>query len=329
MANSTKYQIPADLAASIYDIALSEGIDPALGFQLVKIESGFKANARSAMGAFGYTQLQVATARFYQPGVTERDSDRPRAEPADRVPVPERPAGRGSTATRHLALLAYNRGPAKVAEILAQGGDPANGYSDAVLEGLLGRRARRGRAGASRGILSGEPGPACRGRAPLKPVRFSEGLDRDAVAVSPGLSSVSPRAAPNVRSRAAVVWPPAAAIWRCRCVGSERGERRTRGGVTRAADPRGSPRSSEPVPGPELSQRSRRTRPRGPRASRRAAPGGSRWGCSPPAPPGRPCAAPPRWRSRRRSARSPAGPTAATRPRSSGLASVRSLRLTW
>ena len=72
MASSTKYQIPADLAASIYDIALSEGIDPALGFQLVKIESNFKANARSNMDAIGYTQLQVATARFYEPGVTEK-----------------------------------------------------------------------------------------------------------------------------------------------------------------------------------------------------------------------------------------------------------------
>ena len=64
--NSAKYQIPADLAASIYDVALSEGIDPALGFQLVKIESSFKADARSSMGAIGYTQLQVATARFYE-----------------------------------------------------------------------------------------------------------------------------------------------------------------------------------------------------------------------------------------------------------------------
>jgi hypothetical protein len=35
----------------------------------------------------------------------------------------------------HLALLAYNRGPGKVAEILAEGGDPKNGYSDAVLKG--------------------------------------------------------------------------------------------------------------------------------------------------------------------------------------------------
>jgi soluble lytic murein transglycosylase-like protein len=135
MASSAKYQIPADLAESIYDIALSEGIDPALGFQLVKIESNFKANARSSMDAIGYTQLQVATARFYDPKVTEK------ALMADRE-LNLRIGFRflNDLLTKfdrdtHLALLAYNRGPAKVADILAQGGDPTNGYSDAVLDG--------------------------------------------------------------------------------------------------------------------------------------------------------------------------------------------------
>ena len=133
--NSGKYQIPADLAASIYDVALSEGIDPALGFQLVKIESNFKADARSPMGAIGYTQLQLATARFYEPGVTER------ALMTDRemnlrmgFRFLNDLLGKFDHDT-HLALLAYNRGPAKVADILAQGGDPTNGYSDAVLKG--------------------------------------------------------------------------------------------------------------------------------------------------------------------------------------------------
>jgi soluble lytic murein transglycosylase-like protein len=135
MANSTKYQIPADLAAAIYDIALSEGIDPALGYQLVKIESGFKATARSRMDAFGYTQLQVPTARFYQPGITARDLyDR---DTNLRIgfrflnDLLER-----FSYDVHLALLAYNRGPAKVNDILAKGGNPANGYSDAVLKGF-------------------------------------------------------------------------------------------------------------------------------------------------------------------------------------------------
>ena len=134
--NSSKYQIPADVAASIYDIALSEGIDPALGFQLVKIESSFKADARSSMDAIGYTQLQVATAWFYEPNVTEQQlmTDR---ELNLRVGF----RFLNDLLTKfdhdtHLALLAYNRGPAKVADILAQGGDPTNGYSDAVLAGI-------------------------------------------------------------------------------------------------------------------------------------------------------------------------------------------------
>src|SRR5918992_749941 len=135
MGNSTRYQIPADLSAAIYDIALSEGIDPSLGYQLVKIESQFKAKARSRMDAFGYTQLQVPTARFYQPGITQRDLyDR---DTNLRIgfrflnDLLER-----FNYDVHLALLAYNRGPARVDDILAKGGNPANGYSDAVLKGF-------------------------------------------------------------------------------------------------------------------------------------------------------------------------------------------------
>jgi soluble lytic murein transglycosylase-like protein len=134
MANSAKYKIPADLAEAIYDIALSEGIDPALGFQLVKVESGFKANARSSMKAFGYTQLQLPTARFYHPDVT-----------ASRLFDRETNLRIGFRFLRDLleqfdhdmqvALVAYNRGPGKVAGILAKGGDPANGYAEAVMEG--------------------------------------------------------------------------------------------------------------------------------------------------------------------------------------------------
>ena len=134
MASSAKYQIPADLAGAIYDIALSEGIDPALGFRLVKIESDFKREARSSAAAFGYTQLQVATARFYDRNITEQK-------------LLERDVNlrlgfrflkdlmKQYRNDMHLALLAYNRGPGRVDEILAQGGDPKNGYSDAVLRG--------------------------------------------------------------------------------------------------------------------------------------------------------------------------------------------------
>jgi hypothetical protein len=87
------------------------------------------------MGAIGYTQLQVATARFYEPGVTERVLMKDR-EMNLRVGFRflNDLLGKFDHDT-HLALLAYNRGPAKVTDILAQGGDPTNGYSDAVLKG--------------------------------------------------------------------------------------------------------------------------------------------------------------------------------------------------
>jgi soluble lytic murein transglycosylase-like protein len=134
LANSAKYQIPADLAGDIYDIALSEGIDPALGFRLVKIESGFKATARSPKNAYGYTQLQLPTARFYDADVTE-----------SRLFERETNLRIGFRFLRdlleqfdhdmQLALVAYNRGPAKVAGILAKGDDPANGYAEAVMKG--------------------------------------------------------------------------------------------------------------------------------------------------------------------------------------------------
>src|SRR3954465_2360330 len=134
LENSERYQIPADLSSSIYDIALSEGIDPSLGYQLVKIESQFNRKAVSPMQAYGYTQLQVATAKFYQPGITQKDLfDRDTNLRLGFRFLNELLARFNYDV--HLALLAYNRGPARVAQILAQGGNPANGYSDAVLKG--------------------------------------------------------------------------------------------------------------------------------------------------------------------------------------------------
>ena len=131
---SAKYRIPADLSAAIYDIALSEGLDPKMAFQLVKVESDFSQRARSPMNAIGLTQIRLPTARVYEPDVTER-------ELFDR----DLNLRLGFRYMRDLvkqfdgnvqhALLAYNRGPTTVANILAQGGDPRNGYSRKVLKG--------------------------------------------------------------------------------------------------------------------------------------------------------------------------------------------------
>ena len=135
LENSERYQIPADLSASIYDIALSEGIDPSLGYQLVKIESQFNRKAKSKMQAYGYTQLQVATARFYQPGIREKDLyDRDTSLRLGFRFLNDLLARFHYDV--HLALLAYNRGPAKVEQLLGAGRDPANGYDAEVMKGF-------------------------------------------------------------------------------------------------------------------------------------------------------------------------------------------------
>jgi len=132
---ASKYRIPADLSAAIYDIARDEGIHPALAYQLVKVESGFRLDARSSHGAIGYTQLRLSTARAYAPEISEaalahRDTNLRLgfrflkdllARFDNNLPI---------------ALLAYNRGPTLVDSLLTMGLDPSNGYSEAVMRGL-------------------------------------------------------------------------------------------------------------------------------------------------------------------------------------------------
>lgn len=132
---SAKYRVPSDLAAAIHDIALAEGIGIDLAFRLVQVESGFVRTARSSANALGYTQLRLATARFYEPTATEKDLfDR---DTNLRIGFRFlRDLLNQYDGNAHLALLAYNRGPQRVNDILAEGGDPANGYSDSILRGL-------------------------------------------------------------------------------------------------------------------------------------------------------------------------------------------------
>lgn len=130
---SARYQIPADLATLIYDIALREGIGPELAFRLVKVESGFNPRARSSMAAFGLAQVQLRTARYYKLGVTLEDL----FDPATNLTIGFRYL-RDLLDTYHdlrLALLAYNRGPAKVNQLLGDGREPGNGFETSVLQG--------------------------------------------------------------------------------------------------------------------------------------------------------------------------------------------------
>lgn len=131
---STHYNIAADLSAAVYDIALSEGVDPGLAFRLVRTESAFNPNAKSKAGAVGYTQVLPSTARLYEPGLTNKQlfdrSTNLRLGFRYLRDLLERYDG-----NLRLALLAYNRGPGKVQELLDAGRDPQNGYSTTIMRG--------------------------------------------------------------------------------------------------------------------------------------------------------------------------------------------------
>ncbi len=133
-AYSTRYKIPADLAGAIYDHAVTEGIDPSLAFRLVQVESNFRPNAQSRAKAYGYTQLKLATARQYEPWVTAKDLKT--RDVNLRIGFRFfRDLVRKYDGDERLALIAYNRGPARVNEYLDGGADPDNGYAQTVLGG--------------------------------------------------------------------------------------------------------------------------------------------------------------------------------------------------
>ena len=138
MRFSGEYDIDADLAGKIFDVSVSEGIDPELTFRIVRVESNFNPRAKSPVGAIGLAQVMVGTASYFHPGITE-----------EKLYDPETNLRIGLRYLRALleqhdgdirtALLVYNRGPAAVQLALAAGEDPANGYEKAVLAGYSGR----------------------------------------------------------------------------------------------------------------------------------------------------------------------------------------------
>lgn len=135
---SSTYRVGADLAASIYDIALAEGIEPDLAFRLVRLESQFNDRATSPVGAIGLTQLMLPTARYFQKGIT-------RDELYDRNTNLRigfrylRSLIRENKGNVQLALLVYNRGPVAVKNSRQQGRDPSNGYDRIIMKGYTGR----------------------------------------------------------------------------------------------------------------------------------------------------------------------------------------------
>lgn len=143
LAFAMRYRIPTDQARQIHDIAREEGIDPELGFRLVRVESAFNPMARSRVGALGLTQLMPGTARWLDRNLTRQAI----LEPGTNLHIGFRYL-RGLIAKYdgdlELALLAYNRGDGAVDRDLRRGRNPENGYSRAVLGTGLARYSGTG-----------------------------------------------------------------------------------------------------------------------------------------------------------------------------------------
>jgi len=131
---ATRYRASAELSTLIYDIAVREGLDPELGFRLVKVESNFNPRAISSAAAIGLAQVQLATARFYDPAIT-----------TEQLMEPERNLVIGFRYLRDLmvrygldirtALEAYNAGPSKLQELRDRGERLETDYVASVMIG--------------------------------------------------------------------------------------------------------------------------------------------------------------------------------------------------
>lgn len=132
---SGRYRIPADLASRIYDHATEAGIPPALGFQLVKVESNFINSAESYAAAIGLTQLMLPTARGYEATVTPADLMNPDVNLRIGFAYLKDLLKQFDN-DLPLALEAYNKGPGVVNAQMQQGIDVRGKYSNAVLRGM-------------------------------------------------------------------------------------------------------------------------------------------------------------------------------------------------
>lgn len=132
---SGRYSIPGDLSAQIYDNAVAEGIPAAVGFQLVKVESGFQNGAQSSASAIGLTQLRLATARGYDATVNQSDLMNPTVNLRLGFRYLKGLMERFDNDLA-LALEAYNKGPTFVSAEQDEGRDVEGRYSKAVIGGV-------------------------------------------------------------------------------------------------------------------------------------------------------------------------------------------------
>jgi soluble lytic murein transglycosylase-like protein len=137
IAYSGQYGITADLAATIFDVALTERVDPDLAFRLVKLESGFNPRATSPVGAVGLVQVMPSTAVLYDRTVDRDELYDPKTNLRIGFTYLRRLIGLYGGDVR-LALLACNLGEEAVDEARRAGRNPFDGYNRILLKAYQG-----------------------------------------------------------------------------------------------------------------------------------------------------------------------------------------------
>jgi soluble lytic murein transglycosylase-like protein len=134
---STRYGIAADLAATIFDVALSERVDPELAFRLVRLESNFSVRATSRVGAVGLVQVMPSTAVHFDRTVTREKLYDPKTNLRIGFRYLRRLIGLYDGDVR-LALLAYNLGEKAVDQARRAGRNPLDGYNRILIKAYNG-----------------------------------------------------------------------------------------------------------------------------------------------------------------------------------------------
>ncbi len=105
-----------------------------MAFRVVNIESSFNPRALSRAGARGLAQVMHGTAVYYQRDIAPEDL----FDPETNLRIGFRYLAdliEDFDGNLPLALIAYNRGPARLRSLLAAGTTPWNGYASTVLDG--------------------------------------------------------------------------------------------------------------------------------------------------------------------------------------------------
>jgi soluble lytic murein transglycosylase-like protein len=137
MEFSERYGIPANLAATIFDVALAERLDPELAFRLVNLESGFNVRATSRVGAQGLAQVMLSTAVQFDRTVTRETLYDPKTNLRIGFQYLRRLIAAYGGDVR-LALLAYNLGEDAVDQARRSGKDPLEGYNRILIKAYRG-----------------------------------------------------------------------------------------------------------------------------------------------------------------------------------------------